>query len=78
MIKGNEDHFSVGMMCRMLSVSRRGYYSWKNRPFSGRDQANQKLVVEIKRVFDDEKAGRTYPESPSGFKKKAIRPVDTV
>jgi len=55
MIKGNEDHFSVGMMCRMLSVSRRGYYRWKNRPFSGRDQANQKLVDEIKRVFDDEK-----------------------
>ena len=55
MIKGNEDHFPVGMMCRLLSVSRSGYYSWKNRPLSGRDQANQKLLTEIKRVFEDEK-----------------------
>jgi transposase InsO family protein len=61
MIKGNEDHFLVGMMCRLLSVSRSGYYSWKNRPLSGREQANQKLLTEIKRVFDDEK-GR--PGSP--------------
>jgi transposase InsO family protein len=55
MIKGNEDHFPVGMMCRLLSVSRSGYYSWKKRPLSGRDQANQKLLTEIKRVFEDEK-----------------------
>ena len=61
MIKGNEDHYPVGMMCRLLSVSRSGYYGWKNRPHSGRDQANQKLLTEIKRVFDDEK-GR--PGSP--------------
>lgn len=61
MIKSNDDHFSVGMMCRLLSISRSGYYSWKNRPLSSRDQANQKLLTEIKRVFDDEK-GR--PGSP--------------
>jgi putative transposase len=61
MVKSNEDHFPVGMMCRMLSVSRSGYYSWKNRPLSGRDQANRMLAAEIKRIFDDEK-GR--PGSP--------------
>lgn len=61
MIKGNEDHYPVGMMCRLLSVSRSGYYGWKNRPLSDRDQANQKLLTEIKRVFEDEK-GR--PGSP--------------
>jgi transposase InsO family protein len=55
MIKGNEDHFPVDMMCRLLLVSRSGYYSWKNRPLSGRDQANQELLAEIKRVFEDEK-----------------------
>ncbi len=61
MIKGNEDHFPVGMMCRLLSVSRSGYYSWKNRPLSGRDQANQELLTEIKRVFEDKKS---RPGSP--------------
>jgi transposase InsO family protein len=61
MIKTNENQFPVGMMCRLLSVSRSGYYSWRNRPLSGRDQANQKLVDDIKRIFDNEN-GR--PGSP--------------
>jgi putative transposase len=61
MVKSNEEHFPVGMMCRLLSVSRSGYYSWKNRPLSGRDQANRILTADIKRIFDDEK-GR--PGSP--------------
>jgi putative transposase len=55
MVKANETHFPVGMMCRLLSVSRSGYYGWKQRPPSGRDRANQLLKAEIKRVFDDEK-----------------------
>ena len=61
MIKTNENQFPVGMMCRMLSVSRSGHYSWRDRPPSSRDQANRILAAEIKRVFDDEK-GR--PGSP--------------
>jgi len=61
MIKTNENQFPVGMMCRMLSDSRSGYYSWRDRPPSSRDQANRILAAEIKRVFDDEK-GR--PGSP--------------
>jgi len=61
MVKSNEEHFPVGMMCRLLSVSRSGYYRWKNRPLSGRDQANRMLTADIKRIFDDEK-GR--PGSP--------------
>jgi hypothetical protein len=62
MIKSNGNEFSIGLMyplheykCRLLSVSRSGYYSWKQRPPSDRDRANQLLTVEIKRVFDDEK-----------------------
>ena len=61
MIKSNEMYFTVGVMCRLLSVSRSGYYSWRSRPLSDRDQANQLLLIDIKRVFDEEK-GR--PGSP--------------
>jgi putative transposase len=61
MIETNENQFSVGMMCRMLSVSGSGYYDWKHRPLSDRNQANQLLTAEVKSVFDDEK-GR--PGSP--------------
>jgi len=61
MIKTNENQFSIGMMCRILSVSRSGYYQWKLRPISERNRADQLLANDIKRVFDDEK-GR--PGSP--------------
>jgi putative transposase len=55
MIKSNAEHFPVGMMCRMVSVSRSGYYAWKHRLHSDRDKANQLLASEIKRIFEDEK-----------------------
>ena len=61
LINTHSEQFTVGMMCRMLGVSRSGFYSWKDRPLSNKTQANQLLVNDIKRIFDDEK-GR--PGSP--------------
>jgi transposase InsO family protein len=55
MIKGNENEFPIGLMCRLVSVSRSGYYQWKQRPISERTQANQLLADDIKRIFEDEK-----------------------
>jgi putative transposase len=37
-------------MCKMLSVSRSGYYTWRTRPPSKREMANQKLLEKIKKV----------------------------
>ena len=38
-------------MCRPLEVSRSGYYAWKKRPKSRRRLGNEKLLIEINRVF---------------------------
>ena len=72
MIKTNENQFSVGMMCRMLSVSRSGYYSWRDRPPSSREQANQMLATEIKGVFDDEKGRPGSPRISRRLQKEGI------
>jgi transposase InsO family protein len=40
-------------MCRVLEVSRSGYYAWAGRPPSARAQKNAALVVEIRRVHAD-------------------------
>jgi transposase InsO family protein len=61
MIKIHENQFPISLMCRMIAVSRSGYYDWRDRPVSDRGQANQLLASDIKRVFDDEKA---RPGSP--------------
>ena len=46
------DQFPVQLMCKVLKVSRSGYYAWRTRPVSAREMANQKLYVLIKAVYD--------------------------
>lgn len=38
-------------MCRALEVSRSGYYAFKRRPKSQSSISNEKLLIEIRRVF---------------------------
>ena len=40
----------IGKMCRVLGVSRSGYYAWRKRPTSRRTKANQTLLAEIRRI----------------------------
>lgn len=61
MIESLKAEFAVGLMCRGLNLSRSGYYQWKKRPPSPRHQAREALAVEVKRVFDDEKARAGSP-----------------
>ena len=56
-----EDHgeeFPIDRMCRLLGVSRSGYYAWRGRPPSEREMANEKLYQRIKAVYD--RAHKTY------------------
>jgi putative transposase len=41
--------FPVRRMCQVLRVSPSGYYDWRKRPPSERQQANKKLLVAIRR-----------------------------
>lgn len=38
-------------MCRLLEVSTSGYYAWKNRPKSQGRIENDKLLIEIRKVY---------------------------
>lgn len=38
------------MTCRLLGVSRSGYYEWKDRPASAREQDNELLLKHIKAI----------------------------
>src|SRR2546421_13048910 len=41
--------FPVVFMCRMLEVTRQGYYEWKKRPVSAHDQKDVELAARIRR-----------------------------
>lgn len=42
--------YSVTLMCKVLGVSRSGYYAYRNRRPSRRETANTKLLVEIQEI----------------------------
>ncbi len=42
---------SITLMCKVLQVSRSGYYAWRKRPNSAREMANQELGAEIEQIF---------------------------
>jgi transposase InsO family protein len=44
--------FPVKRMCEMLNVSRSGYYDWRNRSPSKRQQANDRLLEAIRKEHD--------------------------
>jgi len=50
--------FRVEKMCRVLKVSRSGYYTWADRGPSRREQSNQQLWVKIRQSYDDSR--KTY------------------
>lgn len=47
------------IICRVMEVSNSGYYAWKKRAKSSREEANEKLLIEIRRLFreHDERYG---------------------
>jgi len=57
-IENHRSAFRVEKMCRVLGVSRSGYYSWRKRGFSKRGRSNQALLVKIKKFHEDSR--RTY------------------
>jgi putative transposase len=54
----HEQEFSLERMCRVLKVSRSGYYAWKHRYQSGRERANKDLLDPIRSVYQGSR--KTY------------------
>jgi putative transposase len=48
----HEQEFSVKQMCKVLGIRRSGYYAWKKRPKSAREQANIELLRKVQEAFD--------------------------
>jgi len=51
-IDDHREAFPVSRMCKVLDVSRSGYYAWRGRSPSEREMANRELYKKIKDVYD--------------------------
>jgi putative transposase len=61
MIQRHEGQHTVALMCRVLAVSRSGYYDWRGRGPSPRAQANTRLAADVHRVYVEHKARAGAP-----------------
>jgi putative transposase len=52
-IQKHRDCWPLSMMCRVLSVSRSGFYAWRDRPHSPRRQFRQELAQVIRQVHEE-------------------------
>ena len=60
------------MMCRVMGVSRSGYYAWRNRPKSKRSIENQALSQQIKEIFYESKQTYGSPRITGALKARGI------
>jgi transposase InsO family protein len=57
-IADHREEFEITVMCRVLAVSRSGYYAWCKRPTSARKMADQALSQQIKEIHQQSR--QTY------------------
>jgi putative transposase len=56
LIDQEKAHHAVSLLCRVLGVSRAGYYAWTRRPASTRAVADQALLEQIRRIHRHSRA----------------------
>jgi len=63
----------VGLMCRVLEVSRSGFYAWLGRQESGRAREDRRLSALIRGIFEESR--RTYgaPRVHRALGKRGVR-----
>ncbi|MGA8344178.1 MAG: IS3 family transposase [Candidatus Sulfotelmatobacter sp.] len=50
-VKANQATHSVRVMCRLLKLSKSGFYAWDRRPMSARERADIGLTVRIRAIY---------------------------
>ena len=62
----------MDVMCKVLEVSRSGYYAWRDRPVSARRQRQQELIEQIRSVHDDSRGTYGSPRITLDLKQKGV------
>ena len=60
----------VAVACRLLGVSRSGYYEWKGRPESSRESGNKDLLKLIERIHAESRGSYGSPRVAAELRRK--------
>lgn len=60
-IRAHRRRWPVEVMCRVLTVSRSGFYAWQRRPRSRRSDRHERLLDRIRQVHLENRELYGYP-----------------
>jgi len=70
LVEAEAAQFPVSLLCRVVGVTRQGFYAWKRRPPSARELADRKLAKRIREIYTETDeiygASRVYSELKLG------------
>ena len=69
----HQSEFPVSMMCRMLKVSRSGFYDWMSRPEAARSAENKHLTSVVREVFQRSDSTYGSPRVARALRKRGYR-----
>jgi len=61
LIDAEKTNYPVSLLCRVLGVSRSGYYDWRDRPLSKRARNNASLSEKIREIHHRSRGTYGYP-----------------
>ncbi len=72
-INRRRNQYPVSMMCRVLKVSRSGYYAWRVRPESQRAKADRQLTRVIRRLHAESQGVYGSPKLTGDLRDEGYR-----
>ena len=73
LIEAKRTSFSVGLMCRMLGVSRSGYYDWRKREPSSRSRRDGELTGKIVEIHQRSRGTYGSPRVHAELRSVGVR-----
>jgi len=64
---------AVSLLCRVLDVSRSGFYAWLGRAPSARAAVDERILVEIRRIHSDSRETYGAPRVQAMLARRDIR-----
>lgn len=74
----SEYGFSVKLLCKVLELSRSGYYAWLRRPASARQIQTEILTLEVKRIHQESRGTYGVPRIKAKLNQLDFSPVKSI
>src|SRR5215217_5170882 len=72
LIEAEKSQHPVSLLCRVLGVSRAGYYAWKDRPASARARRDRELVDQIRAIHAESKGTYGWPRVHAELRHRGV------